>query len=766
MQVQPGVTRPDPLVAGLVTKTTPPRVWALKVLDADSANDEPDPTSPPASRWHDPEARWVAMPDVECLEAGESMGLGDGGGLPTFRFRSRGGRMIRPGGSLRAWRPDDLRGHFVKVSWVVGTRAERRPSLSGVGANTVPVPLEKHLYAVVPASAHTIGGRPADSTDPADRHIDVEMLGYPAEWLWTQQIVRQSILWDSTTTAIFQDLAVPFNPLGARSRRVGNRSDDRVTLPGGAGELHVLTSPNRPASERTDWTLADLLEYLHVLMVARAPVWENRLPFQIELDVQTAPAAADGVLDALFKIMPQGLMLHGRSLYSALSAVLSPARGLGWTLDWEGEGLMTAGPHLRPCATFLAPVRPPETDELLLPKADLTAAIDLTDRLDVDRLHLQRPDTDTITHVTVEGEPILYALTVIGGLTLGPAWTIADVDAYVARYQSVDPSHASYDKARAAEAWPDSPAFRDLQIDWTGETLPGPNAVGVFDDTVVNTPANDWTVLEPFLPVEEAGTEGDLDREPVYRPLLVLARTEGAEAGEWFDLMRHQNPTLPRGSQVVLYRDRAHVGIQINPPHTLNVAADAARRFPDEVALPGDEPRITRAEDLAMTLAVRGKTRLRYEQVLRPGLDGRELVVPVPDAQVWLLHKDAPIGVAPFDLDETPTLQVYEGDAQLVTQTNGVSTWYLMRNDMPKLLRVMAVVRSWLAQNPTEASLMVFGWAEAQLPLGAVLTHVQEGTERTELNSLIATKRYDFLGRRMILRAMSPAPDFASFATV
>lgn len=267
------------------------------------------------------------------------------------------------------------------------------------------------------------------------------------------------------------------------------------------------------------WTHADIANYVTVKFANAGITWY-----------------AIGQSEAM-AYMVEEINLHGRTPKAALDMLVSRKRGLGWTVDTNGEGVV----YIYVFSTVAVPVAgggvylPPNNDQRVLYFAGAAVS-----QPEISLSHL-----DVYDKIVVRGGPVYSVATYsYADGTLVEGWSGASETAYAAGTGTPADSEELHDAERETEKYDDVFQRHHVVASWDGRTGNGAGGglnyatpLVDWDGTVVGgtgqTPHRAGLQFERTLPIELAGSSpGGTD----YTRPLVVVQAATAEDGDIYIL--------------------------------------------------------------------------------------------------------------------------------------------------------------------------------------------------------------------------------------
>jgi len=567
--------------------------------------------------WDGNPASWVL--DAHLWPVSAQQTAAPGLGTATIKRIYGRGKYENNSNLVNGSSLSSLAGSFVRI-----TRCDTEG-----GAN------EQYLFVgVVPAEEFELKGQSAEGYRSADQMITAVELEYLLDVR-----IDSCIAVDSGVAKELQ-WTPPFNVRTRTGGIQGNKSGLRHTVNGITSYLFEQADwiEDTPFSV---WSVYDVLEYL-----------QHFCPSELGITL----SIPDGHLYSLQSL--KGVWnFSGKTVRQALNELINPGFGYSWKLAVDDNDSIVL-------KVWSLLDRQLTVGDIILPVHDPADITSLNLWSDAEKTHVSiaADSTPLAKRITARGGPVKVAGTfAVEDGTLEPDWTQQDEELYIEgvsktldNYDELEESEQARlnDQFRASDRM--SKVFAAFRIpktwDWTVRNIKSDvrlmnplldTATGQFD---LNTPAPAWNAgkrLLPTLPFLE-GFEYDKEQpvnhnptcsEPDWRTCFaIIQRTDGR--WEYCDKQKPYSAT----SQPMT--DQPGMRVKYNPAHLLSLNwYDPIEDPPTQIYQRWDEREWSEIAADYRNLAVTAM--IETDQTFAMTLEfdvptGREIVIDVPDAELWL----------------------------------------------------------------------------------------------------------------------------------
>ncbi|MCO6438965.1 MAG: hypothetical protein J5J06_17865 [Phycisphaerae bacterium] len=538
-----------------------------------------------------------------------------------------------------------------------------------------------------------------------------------------------------------------------------NRSAGRITAPrwvdlASEGVSYGFASFLYGDAAPAYWSTMDILEYLLYWSNDPSGVYENAVrdaAFRIDgwdPNLADPPDALHNYLQRLYPTLDP----DRRNVWSMINELIDRRRGISGRFTWSehsgdyGDPLAVAGQRVG-----LPDTRAPIGIELFsLLDEDVAVGNEtlpgnpVIEQLNIDEGHGKRArvviDTvDRYERLIVRGERLLSCFSASPGLdvvynlaSMSKAWTASEEAAYKAAANDEERKRMIYDRVWCA--------FRlgfeaDREFTWK---LP-------LDNTSLN-PSFDlsgniqldqhneatWLAgkkIDDVLPFVAQADEGFESTLPAYEKPLVFLRLEGAlKPAGGADPYFTRGDMAKSGCHLRMSDRDMEVRVECTPAHLIGKGTFDSPTKPYPSADPLYDHRY-----IVATIAVRTDSRPMVVETLpslgeRPTYRHRELVIDVPDCEVWIMAPTTVIGT-----NANGSLQFWTGPR-------------VVRDDTDRLRQTAALAKAWF--HKLRAALVYTAPGLEPTPdIGTLVLNIRAGQIFREVRSVVTERRLDFAKR-------------------
>ena len=531
----------------------------------------------------------------------------------------------------------------------------------------------------------------------------------------------------------------------------------------------MLTDDAASANKDLAWNIGEVLNYLVSFF---GPIFtgigtSGAVGFRIDtlervMGLEPTPAAEKLMIAMLgsetdpASAEVYGFSPEGKTVFECLNELFSPSRGFGWTIRYHGdlssESIRdgTKGPWI---SIFTVNEATITVGTATLPGTPLKADLEVTGRNDV-HYSFGKSSVHNYGRITVVGERILSCFSLSGADgSLDKGWTSQEETEF-ATPPGLTPET---DAHKIDEFQMRSRAWREFIVkpNWdfkakNGETSGTPAVVNPIpnpDGTLLEKPATvtrrdkrfeEWVPI-PFKLPEGATTPP----EPLYSAPKAFVKWKGIKANVWLDLFRNTYTEGPQARMRML-DDRFGVELITSPRWILN--NNGTRD------LKRGSMTVNWSTEMILTLAYKTEKRCSYT-ITTSGNILRELVLYVPNAELWLVAPNTVTGV--------------DKDGALVRTSSDLAE-SVVRDDRYRLKQVAAMAQAWYGQLRRGMRLS-FQSLTYRLPTvadpeevqelypGLLVETVHEVTPSDPVNTVIWTRQIDYMQNQTVYLTAGPA---------
>lgn len=523
-------------------------------------------------------------------------------------------------------------------------------------------------------------------------------------------------------------ISLTFNERFIRGlNELGNRSALRVsgTIDGLQRTAFAFSDSMTAGFSSYTWSARAIAEYLLAWYRPKGQQW-----------------LLSGQLDALEKLEPPRFNPNGMSVWQALNEIIDRRRGLGFTVECEGDT-----PHIYVFTTVGLEVR---FDEASLPANNRQFNLNLDVDHQVDPPSVRVDSCAAYDWIHIVGEPVVACFTVSHeDGTLIKGWTDAKETAYK---EAADADGRRNDDERSTDKFEQVFANFLIPSTWNWEAGDGqtqktgssPQPVHVqpseegklIAGSPVTATVRKWGhTLMNLLPLQkdQRDVPSNRDFNPEYRQPFVLLFDENLQTYRYAD-----NPSLSDDVPASLRILSHEFGFQLDcrPNHLLayNHWSGANESL--------TQPKFDWQKMIA-TVAVRQDCPLAVIRKVTPtrGNGRRVLVINVPNAELWHIVKGTVLEVEKGALKRQERAEV-------------------LRDDSARLRQVAAVALAWYGDD--HAVLNCLYKRLAPFIVGSFLRTATDASGPRAINSVVSSVWHDLVNQTTTLQTNYGELDFAA----